>query len=95
MNNGYLYMNYSHSNNCYLYVYYSRTNNCYSYVKLFQKNKKYQNIITAHAQSIHVRIEFTRRNTFNVRIATTFFKVSRLLIIENMVINCFVLLNVS
>ena len=23
-----------------------------------------------HAQSIHMRIEFTRRNTFNVRIAT-------------------------
>ena len=27
---------------------------------------KYQNVITAHAQSIHVRIEFTRRNTFRV-----------------------------
>ena len=26
--------------------------------------KKYQNIITAHAQSIHIRIEFTRRKTF-------------------------------
>ena len=53
-------------NNGYLYVNYSRTNNCYSYVKLMSD----ENIITAHAQSIHVRIEFTRRNTFNVRIAT-------------------------
>ena len=54
-------------NNGYLYVNYSRTNNCYSYVKLISK---YQNIITAHPWSIHVRIEFIRRNTFNVLIAT-------------------------
>ena len=32
--------------------------------------KLHQNIITAHAQIIHVQNEFTRRNRFNVRIAT-------------------------
>ena len=45
---------------------YSHANNCYSYVKLILKKMEYQNIITEHAQSIHVRIEFTRWNTFNV-----------------------------
>ena len=41
----------------------------YSHTLLFVcevhfKKVRYQNIITAHAQSIHVWIEFTRRNTF-------------------------------
>ena len=39
-------------------------------MKLILKKSKYQNIITLHAQSIHVQIEFVRRNTFNVQIAT-------------------------
>ena len=42
-------------------------------MKLISKTD--QNIITAHAQSIHVRIEFTQRNTLNVRIATAFNKI--------------------
>ena len=52
---------------------YSRTNNCYSYVKLIFKKvnlkKSSMKIFFAHAQSIHVEIEFTRRNRFNLRIA--------------------------
>ena len=62
----------------YLYVNYSHTNNCYWYVKLILKKKlisknrvsKYYYYCTL--ESIHLRIELTvtRRNTFNVRIAT-------------------------
>ena len=60
MNNGYLYMNYSHTNNYYLYV-----------KLIFKKNQtRYQTIITVHAHSIHIRIEFTQWNMFNIWIAT-------------------------
>ena len=33
--------------------------------------KLYQNIITAHALSVHIRLEFTGGKLFNVRIATS------------------------
>ena len=64
------YVNYSRTNRIYTteYVNYSRTLLFVREVNVLKV--KYSNIITAHAQIIHVRIEFIRRNTFNVRIAT-------------------------
>ena len=58
----------------YLYVNYSHTNNSYSYVKLILKKvnlkKSSLKILLLLHTIIHVWIELTRRNTFNVRIAT-------------------------
>ena len=54
---------------------YSNTSNCYLYVKLISgkvklKKSNYQNIDIAHAQNVHIQIEFRQQNTFNIRIAT-------------------------
>ena len=41
-------------------------------MKLISKKSKYQNIITCACSEYSLRTEFTRRNTFNVRIAMAF-----------------------
>ena len=45
------------------------------YVKLISgkvkfKKSNYQNIDIAHAQNVHIQIEFRQQNMFNIRIAT-------------------------
>ena len=70
MNNSYSYVNYLVSNYYYCaFSKYSHTNRIYAmvYVNYSQTplfEREVQNTIIAHAQSIHIRIEFTRRKTF-------------------------------